>query len=71
MTEFDYKGRKVDPKAAERVELRAWAEGLSDTDLAAAIANWEREQTESGGQNRAYANRVLGYVRREAKRRRP
>ena len=71
MTEFDYKGRKVDPKAAERVELRAWAEGLSDTDLAAAIANWEREQTESGGQSRAYANRVLGYVRREAKRRRP
>lgn len=66
----DYKGRKIPPGEAERVELRLWAEAMSDTDLAAAIANWELEQTRAGaGLARAAANRHLGYLRREMKKR--
>ena len=50
--------------------LRTAAGRMSDTDLAAAISNWETTQCEAGaGKARANATRVLGYLRREAKRR--
>lgn len=50
--------------------LRSWVQAMTNTDLAAEISNWERKQCEAGaGKSRAYANRRLGYLRREAKRR--
>lgn len=55
--------------ARQPAALRAWAAGMSDTDLAAAVGNFERAQCESGGIRRAQVNRFLGYLRREAKRR--
>lgn len=50
--------------------LRAWAEQLSPDLLRIAITHWEQEQTlAGGGKGRKHATRVLGYLRREQRKR--
>lgn len=56
----------IDLRAAA---LRVWAAAMDDQVLRARITHWEHEQTTTGGEGRVFATRVLGYLRREAKRR--